>query len=126
VDIFTKSLGESLDGSRVDAPGFDCVFMDREMPVMDGVEATRRIVAMQSEGGGELRVPVPVIGLSASVESADGWRAAGMAHLLGKPFSRQDLSRVLRLVDARRTPKATTAPDAEYIIDVGATDNSSN
>jgi CheY-like chemotaxis protein len=38
--------------------------MDREMPVMDGVEATRRIVAMQSEAGREPRIPVPVIGLS--------------------------------------------------------------
>jgi CheY-like chemotaxis protein len=48
---------------------------DREMPVMDGVEATRHIMALQL--GQKSRVPVPIIGVSASVESADDWRAAG-------------------------------------------------
>jgi CheY-like chemotaxis protein len=111
VDIFKKSLETSLTGSCMDPRAFDCVFMDREMPVMNGVEATRRIVAMQSEA---LRA-VPVIGLSASVENADDWRAAGMTSFLGKPFSRKDLSRVLRLVDARREPEAPTVPHAVTI-----------
>jgi CheY-like chemotaxis protein len=74
--------------------------MDREMPVMGGVEATEKIIQMQQDA----RAPVPVIGVSASVESADNWRAVGMSYLLGKPFSRKDLGRVLRLVDKRRKP----------------------
>jgi CheY-like chemotaxis protein len=116
VDIFTESFDTSLNGSftksSLDSIGsasdaFDCVFMDREMPVMDGVEATRRIVTMQRNSGRGLRVLVPIIGLSASVENAECWRAAGMNFLLGKPFSRKDLSRVLQLVDARRVSAAT-------------------
>jgi CheY-like chemotaxis protein len=108
VDIFRMSMDPSLSGTGTVPLAFDCVFMDREMPVMNGVEATRQIVALQSGPGRELCVPVPVIGLSASVESADSWRAAGMTYLLGKPFTRTELSRVLRLVDTRR--KAAT-PD---------------
>jgi CheY-like chemotaxis protein len=50
----------------------------------------------------DAHAPIPIIGVSASVESAEGWRAAGMNYLLGKPFSRKDLGRVLRLIDARR------------------------
>jgi CheY-like chemotaxis protein len=46
------------------------------MPVLDGVEATRRITALQK--GRPAHVPVPVIGLSASVESTDDWKAAGI------------------------------------------------
>jgi CheY-like chemotaxis protein len=101
VALFTKSLDQSINGT-VEAEDFDCVFMDREMPVMGGVEATRIIVDMQKG----MRAPVPVVGVSASVESSEDWRAAGMSYLLGKPFSRKDLGRVLRLIDARRADLA--------------------
>jgi CheY-like chemotaxis protein len=49
-----------------------------------------------------VQVPVPVIGLSASVESTDDWRAAGMIYLLGKPFTRKEMCIVLSMMDARR------------------------
>jgi CheY-like chemotaxis protein len=99
VAIFTKSLEQSMSTKAQD---FDCVFMDREMPVMGGVEATKLIIDLQK---GAL-APVPVIGVSASVESSLGWSEAGVSFLLGKPFSRKDLNRVLRLIDARRAPLA--------------------
>jgi CheY-like chemotaxis protein len=102
VAIFKKSLDQSISTKDQD---FDCVFMDREMPVMGGVEATRLIIEMQK---GTL-APVPVIGVSATVESTEKWREVGMTYLLGKPFPRKDLMRVLRLIDARRAPLAQTA-----------------
>jgi hypothetical protein len=49
----------------------------------------------------DARAPVHIIGVLASVESAEGWRTAGMSYLLGKPFSRKDLGHVLRLIDVR-------------------------
>jgi hypothetical protein len=79
--------------------------MDREMPVIGGVEATRLIIEMQ-KGAVAALAPVPVIGVSASVENNAAWLKAGMRYFLGKPFSRKDLSRVLRLIDARRAPLA--------------------
>jgi CheY-like chemotaxis protein len=83
---------------------------------MGGVEATRRIVVIQQEGiSGR---PVPVIRLLASVESADGWWAAGMSYLLEKPFSRKDIDRVLRLVDARSMPASPVAPKLLQIISI--------
>jgi CheY-like chemotaxis protein len=72
---------------------------------------------MQQEPERTSGLPVPVIGLSASVESADGWWAAGMSYLLGKPFSRKDLDRVLRLVDARSMP-SPVAPKLMQIISI--------
>jgi CheY-like chemotaxis protein len=101
VALFTKSLDQSINGAS-ETEHFDCIFMDREMPVMCGVEATRLIVDMQKG----MRAPVPVVGVSASVESPLNWKAAGMSHLLGKPFSRKDLGRVLRLIDSRRADLA--------------------
>ncbi|BDI28401.1 histidine kinase [Capsulimonas corticalis] len=60
----------------------DFIWMDRRMPVMDGIEATQRIRAM--EGGREVRIA----GLTASAFSSeqDEVLAAGMDDCIGKPF----------------------------------------
>jgi signal transduction histidine kinase/ActR/RegA family two-component response regulator len=68
----------------------DVVLMDCQMPVVDGLEATRRIRAREASLG--LR-PVPVIALTANTAMADRaeCRRAGMDHFLGKPFSEREL-----------------------------------
>ncbi|NML45053.1 response regulator [Ramlibacter sp. G-1-2-2] len=62
---------------------FDLVLMDVQMPVMDGVEATRRIRAMPGMAG-----RVPIIGLTANVMSQEQARylEAGMDDCLTKPI----------------------------------------
>ncbi|MDX8400712.1 MAG: ATP-binding protein, partial [Gallionellaceae bacterium] len=61
---------------------FDCVMMDMQMPIMDGLEATRLIRA-----DAEL-ADLPVIAMTANVshEDRDRCRAAGMDDFIGKPF----------------------------------------
>ena len=64
---------------------FDMVLMDLQMPGMDGLEATRRIRALELA---QQRVAVPIIALSASVLEQDRCRAyeAGMDGFAGKPL----------------------------------------
>ncbi len=71
------------------------VLMDIQMPVMDGLEATRQIRA----GEGEAAPPLPVIGIT-----ADGVQnvvaacyQAGMQRVLGKPIDKQQLGSVLAM-----------------------------
>lgn len=70
---------------------FDLIFMDCNMPVLDGYDATRIIRSRpsQHEGG----APPPVIALTANVAAMtdDRWRRAGMSGHLAKPFSLADL-----------------------------------
>ncbi len=61
---------------------FDCVLMDMQMPVMDGLEATRLIRADAGMAG------MPVIAMTANVSNADRerCRAVGMDDFVSKPF----------------------------------------
>ncbi|MCL2030219.1 MAG: response regulator [Oscillospiraceae bacterium] len=71
-----------------DSP-FDLVFMDMYMPVMDGMEAALRIMAM---GTG-----TPVVAMTANIMASDleNYRQHGMPDYVGKPFTSQELWRVL-------------------------------
>ncbi len=70
----------------------DLVLMDVQMPVMDGLEATRRIRADVAGGG-----RIPVVGLTASAlkEQVEDCRAAGMDEVIAKPLERERLEAVL-------------------------------
>ncbi|WP_264212606.1 hybrid sensor histidine kinase/response regulator [Leisingera thetidis] len=72
------------------AQRFDLVLMDMSMPVMDGLEATRRLRAWEHENG--LR-PCPILALTANVLSTDeaACRAAGMVGFLSKPVRKTQL-----------------------------------
>ena len=73
---------------------FDCVFMDIQMPELDGVEATQRIRAMQETG---VRPRVPVIALTAYAMSGDRERflGLGMDGYVSKPVQEADLVEAL-------------------------------
>jgi PAS domain S-box-containing protein len=64
---------------------FDLVLMDMRMPVMDGLEATRRI--RQSEAGGERRMPIVALTANAFEDDRKACLNAGMDAFLVKPIS---------------------------------------
>ncbi|MCB0328408.1 MAG: response regulator [Bdellovibrionales bacterium] len=67
---------------------FDLILMDVQMPVMDGLEATRRIRRMSGEKG-----KVPILGVSAHAfrEIQERSVSTGMTGYLTKPFKKKDL-----------------------------------
>jgi signal transduction histidine kinase/CheY-like chemotaxis protein len=88
VATLVKDGRAALDALAVNE--FDLVLMDCNMPVMDGIEATRRLRA----GGGGVRNPgIPVIALTANAMEEDRERclAAGMNDFLSKPVTLEAL-----------------------------------
>jgi len=72
---------------------FDLVFMDCQMPVMDGFQATMRL--RKREVGNSRRTPV--IAMTAHVMAGDreACMRAGMDDYIAKPFKIEELKRVM-------------------------------
>jgi CheY-like chemotaxis protein len=73
---------------------YDIVFMDVQMPKMDGIEATKRIRSLPALKN----VNLPIIALTANVfrEDIEVCMAAGMNGHLGKPLDIESVFQVLR------------------------------
>lgn len=68
----------------VSRKSYDLILMDLKMPVMDGLEATRRIKSVHGE--------LPIIALTANVFDIDRQRAAeaGCDAFIAKPINRNE------------------------------------
>jgi CheY-like chemotaxis protein len=78
---------------------YDLIFMDCQMPDVDGYEATRQIRHWESlQAPSDLRPRMPIVALTAHAMPGDREKceAAGMDDYLSKPFSGQDLLDVLQ------------------------------
>ena len=81
------------------AQDFDAVLMDMQMPVMDGLQATRAIRAYEAQHGAR---HTPIIAMTANVQASDrqACAEAGMDDFLSKPFKADDLRRILAQLNA--------------------------
>jgi len=87
--VFAQDGAEALE--KVGQQPFDLVFMDMQMPVMDGLMATQRIRQSEAASG---QPPVMIVALTANVMPADEQRCldAGMSGYMSKPFGREALA----------------------------------
>ena len=81
--------------AMVERTCYDVIFMDCQMPEMDGFEATAAIRAHEAASAADTRTPI--IALTANAIRGDRERciAAGMDDYLAKPFKREQLLAVL-------------------------------
>ncbi|MDR0465886.1 MAG: response regulator, partial [Deltaproteobacteria bacterium] len=85
---------EALAMMETEPEKYDLIFMDVQMPRMDGLEATRRIRALPSRHCAQ----IPIIALTADVFKDDIGRclAAGMNGHIGKPLDMVEVYATLR------------------------------
>jgi len=73
---------------------FDAVFMDVQMPGMDGIEATRKI-RNTSEGGMDPNIPIVAMTAHAMSGNREHFLAAGMDDYIAKPIEIEEVQAVL-------------------------------
>jgi signal transduction histidine kinase/ActR/RegA family two-component response regulator len=91
VGIEHVSAENGRDGVEAMQSGhFDAVLMDIQMPVMDGLEATRRIRDWERRLGRQ-RAPILIVSANCLKEHVEAGRAAGADAHLNKPISATEL-----------------------------------
>ncbi len=91
------------------AEPFDAVFMDVQMPVMDGRAATREVRRREREAGGH--IPIIAVTAYSTPEDRELCLQAGMDDFLSKPVRLEALREALRSVLERREQ---SAPDGQW------------
>lgn len=112
-------IGHAADGQQalqqVQETNVDLVLMDVVMPVMDGLEAIRRIREFMGER------PLPIIAISANASSVDGDRcmAAGANAFIVKPIDRsrllEQVAEHLQLRWTVQRPDSRVKPQSERV-----------
>ena len=87
---------------------FDLILMDMQMPVMDGVAATRAIRAREAKAGAR-RTPILSLTANAMPEHAQACLAAGADGHLTKPIAADKLIAAVLAVEAEHADEGTVS-----------------
>ncbi|MFO7310201.1 MAG: ATP-binding protein, partial [Pseudomonadota bacterium] len=102
----TKAVAEMRRVLAGHEEPFDLILMDARMPEMDGLEAVRRIRAMEAAHPRPTHVRIVMLTANAFAEDRAAAMAAGADGFLAKPFERQ---KIQELVEGSGTPGAAQA-----------------
>jgi PAS domain S-box-containing protein len=87
---------------------FDCLLMDVQMPILDGIAATRQIRSMDHR-----HVLILALTASATIEDRQRCLAAGMDEVIAKPIDPERLLATLAQHLQRTTPPRTPPPTTQ-------------
>jgi signal transduction histidine kinase/CheY-like chemotaxis protein len=101
---------EAFNKYSMNPDKYDVIFMDVQMPVMDGIEATQEILEFEKEEGLK---HTPIIAVTANVLKGDRERflGAGMDDYISKPIEKKELQRVLEQIQKHKYDYDLGAPE---------------
>jgi DNA-binding NtrC family response regulator len=116
--IFNCQVAEAADGETAltlcRTSQFDTVFLDRNMPGMDGLSTLKRLQSFQPS------LKVVMMSAERDTDKQEEALAAGACAFLQKPFHSQDIDRVLHAAFSLRSPNLKvnkSEPDFEVVIE---------
>ena len=77
---------------------FDLVFMDIQMPVMDGIDATKKIRMFELKEGKTKKTPIVAMTANTLKGDKETFMGAGMTDYIGKPFKAHELVALLNRI----------------------------
>ncbi|MGL3608384.1 ATP-binding protein [Rhizobium sp. G187] len=92
---------------------FDVILMDMQMPVMDGIESTRRIIA---EGGPSAATPIIAMTANASDDDRRKCLEAGMTGFESKPVTMDRLKKMIAKATTGRTDRPVSQTVTEQSV----------
>ena len=94
--IIAKNGEEAVNAVINSAKRFDVILMDIHMPVVDGIEASRRIRALKDTD----KQTIPIIALTANIMQDEKQECikVGMNGFMSKPFAPERLNSELKSV----------------------------
>ncbi|WP_185156259.1 PAS domain S-box protein, partial [Fulvivirga kasyanovii] len=118
LDSFDIEITEAENGLQaielIKKQNFDLILMDIQMPVMDGIEATRII-------RNELKITAPIIALSANAfkSEIDACKAIGMDDYITKPFEEKDfLQTIAKFSKVKANGRTSESKEAQTLYDL--------
>jgi CheY-like chemotaxis protein len=103
---------------------YDVIFMDVQMPEMDGIEATRQIRGRQQQANPQANFQrgIAIVAMTANAMQGDREKclAAGMDDYLSKPIKPDDIRKVLEKVGPKLARAADAAPAASHPAEAGS------
>jgi len=103
IDFITHTRCYKGMESEKGAIDFDCVLMDVEMPVMDGLTATRRIRQLEQDGVLTKHLNIIAITANARQEQINTTMNAGADDVLPKPFRVAELLTKIKEVSSKNS-----------------------
>jgi len=100
---------------KVQNQTFDLIFMDLQMPEMNGLQAT---MAIRKMTGPKAQIPIIAMTADASKEDRDNCLEAGMNDFITKPVSLKTIQEILgtiRPADSSNTPDQSREPNSKLL-----------
>jgi CheY-like chemotaxis protein len=95
VTVFDSAVDGVVAFEKFKENKYDIIFMDVQMPLMDGYEATKCIRDYEAENRLE---PVKIVAMTANAmqDDIELCLSSGMDNYLSKPFKRDDMIKILQ------------------------------